>query len=243
MEFVNTLEKERNLIYEPDAVPVSEEDIKIYSDKENEMLPFEFSMPHRIKIKNGDSNAVGIALIILSVIGFVIGILLCGELFEPLTEAQLDSSLTAKIKGGFFANAAASFITMSMWIISAFLLGFSGISQPAVFLLPVIKCTGTGIMVFSLIKAYGVLNGLLTFAAFILPSFAIGTMLTLYICRCALKASNRLFLHINGKSADVRPKEFFTEYLTKGLITLAGCFIGGIIDSLIGLLCSNFFVI
>ncbi len=242
MEFINTLEKERNLIYEPDAVAQADEDIKIYTEQA-EIIPFGFSAPHKIKIKRGDRNIVGIILIILSIVGFVIGITLCGDFFLPLTENQLDHSLAAKIKGGFFSNAAASFITMSLWNLSAFLLGFSGISQPAVFLLPVIKCTGTGIMLFSLIKAYGVLNGLLTFSAFVLPSFIIGTVLMLYICRCALKTSGRLFLYISGRDTILRPKELYSEYLSKGLVVLIGCFAGGIIDALIGLLCSNFFVI
>lgn len=243
MEFINTLEKERNLIYEPDAVAKAEdEDTRIYV-KQTEAIPFEFYAPHKIRIKRSDGSIVGVILIILSVIGFVIGIVLCGDFFLPLTESQLDYSLTAKIKGGFFANAASSFMTMAIWIISAFALGFSGISQPIVFILPTIKCTGTGIMVFSLINAYGTLNGLLAFAAFILPSFVIGTLLMLYICRYAIKTSNRLFMLITTKSTDTRPEIIYKDFLTKGCIAIAGCFLGGIIDAVISLICSNFFVI
>ena len=243
MDFINTLEKERNLIYEPDAVEKTEdEDIRIYTEQ-HEVIPFEFSAPHKIRIKRSDSNIVGVILIILSVIGFVIGIALCGDFFLPIAESQLDYSLTAKIKGGFFANASSSFITMAIWIISAFSLGFSSISQPAVFVLPAIKCAGTGIMVFSLINAYGILNGLLAFAAFILPSFVIGTLLMLYICRYAIKTSNRLFMLITAKSTDTRPEIIYRDFLAKGCIAIAGCFLGGIIDAVISLICSNFFVI
>ena len=51
MELSNTLEKERNLIYEPDAVADEEENIKIYSDKADLTVPV-FSLPQKIRIKN-----------------------------------------------------------------------------------------------------------------------------------------------------------------------------------------------
>lgn len=242
MELSNTLEKERNLIYEPDAVADEEENIKIYSDKADLTVPV-FSLPQKIRIKNGGSNAAGIVLILLSVIGFIAGIILCDSFFEVLSEEYIKAGLTLRIKGGFFANAAFSFITMAGWVAFSFAMGYSGISQPVIFLIPAVKCAGTGIMLSSFVKAYGVLNGLLTFSAFILPSFAIGTLLTLYICRCALRVSNKTFLSISGKSADIRPAILYRDYLSKGFIAIAGCFIGGIIDAVISLICSNFFVI
>ena len=243
MEFVNTLEKERNLIYEPDAVATEEdnEDIKIFP--EERITVSSFTVPQKIKIKNDGNNAVSITLILLSLAGFILGVAMCGVFFDALSKEYINTGLTAKIKGGFFGNAASSFITMAGWSIAAFAQGFSGVAQPAIFLLPAIKCAGTGIVLSSYIGSYGILNGLLAFSAFVLPSFVIGTLLMLYICRCAVKSSNRIFLHITERNMNTRPKEFFKDYLTKGFITIAGCFIGGIIDAAIGFICSHFFVI
>ncbi len=251
MEFLNTeniLQKERNLIYEPDAVAINDnedEDIKVYQEKNEEtILPNAYLFePQKIKIKKDNSSALEISISLLAVIGFVCGIIFCGSFFSFLSETYLNEFLKGRIQNGFFANACVSFFSMGAFVIFGFSTGLSCISQPIAILLPAVKCVGSGIALASFIKAYGLLNGLLSFSAFVLPSFVMGTLITLYICRCAVKTSNRLFLYISEKNTDARPKEFYGGYLSKGLIALAGCFIGGIIDAVISFICSNFFVI
>ncbi len=251
MEIINSeniLQKDRNLIYEPDAVVIGDnevEDIKVYPEKNEEnILPNAyFFEPQKIRIKKDNSSSLEIFLALFAVIGFICGIIFCDSFFTPLDEVYLNDFLKSRIENGFFSNACISFFTMGVFVVSGFGAGFSCISQPIAFLLPLVKCVGGGIAVASFIKVYGILNGFLSFSAFVLPSFVMGTLITLYICRCAVKTSNRLFLYISGKSTDARPKEFYSGYFTKGVIALAGCFIGGIVDAVISLLCSNFFVI
>lgn len=251
MEFINTentFQKERNLIYEPNAVVVNDnqdEDIKVYPEKsEEEIFPDAFFFePQKVRLNKDFSSVLAIVLGIFAVTGFICGIIFCGGFFDFLDESYLSGFLKVRIKGGFFANAASSFFSMGLWVIITFSLGLSCISQPISFLLPAIKCMGSGIVLASFISVYGISNGLLSFFAFVLPSFVMGTLLTLYISKCAVKTSNRLFLYISGKNTDARPREFYTGYLTKGLIALAGCFAGGIIDAVIGFLCGYFFII
>lgn len=251
MEFVNAeniLQKERNLIYEPDAIVINEnedEDIKVYTENsEEEAFPDTFYFePQKIKIKKDNSSALPIIITLLAIIGFISGVVFCGSFFSFLDEAYLDDFLKGRISNGFFSGACVSFFSMAAFVIIGFSTGLSCISQPIAFLLPAVKCIGSGIALASFVKCYGLLNGILSFSAFVLPSFVIGTLITLYICRCAVKTSNRLFLYVSGKNTDARPREFYSGYLTKGLIALAGCFAGGIIDAVISFICSNFFVI
>lgn len=251
MDFISTeniLQKDRNLIYEPDAVSISDsedEDIKVYPEKNEEaILPNAyFFEPQRILIKKDKSSALEIILALFAIIGFVCGIIFCGSFFSFLSEAYLSDFLKDKMQNGFFSNACISFFSMTAFVIISFSAGLSCVGQPIAFFIPLIKCVGGGIALASFVKCYGLLNGLLSFCAFVLPSFAMGTLITLYICRCAVKTSNRLFLYVSGKNTDARPGEFYGGYLTKGLIALAGCFIGGIIDAVITFICSNFFVI
>ena len=249
MEFMDTeniLLKERNLIYEPDAeVSEDESDIMIYKKKEEEeILPAAFCFePQRIRISNGNKPFLSVFLGISAIIGFFCGFIFCGNFFDiPLAE-NINGFLKGRINSGFFSNASVSFFSMGIWVAFGFLSGLSCISQAVILLLPAVKCIGGGIAMASFIKLYGAVDGILSFCAFVLPSFAMGTLITLYICKCAVKASNRLFLYMSGKNTDARPREFYTGYLTKGLIALAGCFIGGIIDAVITFICSNFFVI
>ena len=252
MEFLNSesiLTRERNLIYEPDAEIsaeiIGEKETTAYDEKpqNKDLGDMFFFEPQSIKIKSCNSRAFGVALGVFALFGFLCGFIFCGGFFEGLSQSYITEFLKGKINGGFFSNAYVSFFSMGVFIVAGFCLGLSCISQPISFLLPTVKCIGGGIALSSFIEVYGILNGILAFCVFALPSFAIGTLISIYICGCAIRTSNRLFSYIRGKSPDTRPREFYSGYLSKGLISLAGCFLGGIVDAGISFLCGNFFII
>ncbi len=225
---------ERNGVYEENAKPSEEPaPAEICAEGANNS---------QIMIKHRKKAPIGLFLLCLVLVGGIAGFMLCRLSGELISQRELTDFLTLRIKGGFFSNAVSSFFGCMVWIAAAFVCGLCAVGQPLVFLLPLFKGIGAGVTLSGLISLYGG-NGIACFAAFVLPGTAMGTVLCVYECRCAVSASNRLLKYIRGARLQGESREYFSLYFMRFAVCSAGCFISGIIDAGISLLLSGLFVI
>ena len=114
---------ERNAIYEPDAVADEKTDepskgprIVIPGAGKDEQLTADGITVSEIVIKNRQSRQyAGLILFITAVAGVVAGAVLYGDMTVVISDEMLKNYLSGRIHGGFFGNAAASFIAALIW--------------------------------------------------------------------------------------------------------------------------------
>ncbi len=249
MEYENTLLKNRNFIYEPDAVPTdenekSDENIRIYSikdeaEKTDTPLPFKVEKVKIHRERTDKTTAIAVIIVILSAVA---GFALCGSFFNAADPSYINSYLKVRINGAFFENAVSSFFSMLIWLIMPFVCGFCAIGRPFTMLSLIVKGVGIGITLSSFLSCYS-FNGILAFAAFILPSAVPGSAVAIYLSCQSLKSSYRLLCYTKGKCTDARPESYYGSFAGKALVCTVGCFIIGIFDALITLLLSDLFII
>ena len=155
-------------------------------------------------------------------------------------DEMLEGFLEGRIHGGFFGNAAASFISALIWCIVPFLTGLCAVGQPVGALIPAFKGIGVGMTFAALVNTYGA-NGIPAFAVFVLPSAFIGTVICCYQCRLSVLCSNSVLAVLKGRR-ETAP-HYYKIYLERFAVCCIGCFLLGIADAVITFLFRPIFVI
>ena len=239
---------ERNAVYEPDAVVVEKTDeqekgprVVISGAGSDEPPTADNITVSEIVIKNRQSRQyAGLILFITAVAGAVAGAVLYGDMTVVISDEMLKSFLLGKIHGGFFGNAASSFIAALIWCAVPFIAGLCAVGQPVGMLVPVFKGIGIGMTFSALMDTYGA-NGIPAFAAFVLPSAFVGTVICCYQCRLSFSCSNSVLAALRGK-AEAAP-HCYKVYLERFAVCCIGCFLLGIADAALSFLLGPIFVI
>ena len=163
-----------------------------------------------------------------------------GDITVTVPDELLESFLTARIHGGFFGNAASSFITALIWCIVPFISGLCAVGQPAGALIPAFRGIGIGMTFTALMNTYGA-NGIPAFAVFVLPSAFMGTVMCCYQCRLSLSCSNSVLAVLRGRR-ETAP-HYYKIYLERFAVCCIGCFLLGIADAALSFLLGSIFVI
>lgn len=160
--------------------------------------------------------------------GVVAGAVLYGDMTVVISDEMLKNYLSGRIHGGFFGNAAASFIAALIWCIVPFISGLCAVGQPVGVLVPAFKGIGIGMTFSALLDTYGA-NGIPAFAAFILPSAFIGTFVCCYQCQLSLSCSNNILATLRGRR-ETAP-HYYKIYIERFAVCCIGCFLLGIADA------------
>lgn len=239
---------ERNAVYEPDAVAGEKTDeppkgpkVVIPGAERDEPLTADNITVSEIVIKNRQSRQyAGLILFITAIAGAVAGAVLYGDMTVVIPDEMLKNYLSGRIHGGFFGNAASSFIAALIWCIVPFISGLCAVGQPVGVLVPAFKGIGIGMTFSALMNTYGA-NGVPAFAVFILPSAFIGTIICCYQCRMSVSCSNSVLAALRGK-AEAAP-HYYKVYLERFAVCCIGCFLLGIADAALSFLLAPIFVI
>lgn len=239
---------ERNAVYEPDAVADEKTDeppkgpkVVIPGAESDEPLTADNITVSEIVIKNRQSRQyAGLILFITAIAGAVAGAVLYGDMTVVIPDEMLKNYLSGRIHGGFFGNAASSFIAALIWCIVPFISGLCAVGQPVGVLVPAFKGIGIGMTFSALMNTYGA-NGVPAFAVFILPSAFIGTIICCYQCRMSVSCSNSVLAALRGKAEDA--PHYYKVYLERFAVCCIGCFLLGIADAALSFLLAPIFVI
>ena len=216
------------------------EDTDAFTPKD-EQLTADGITVSEIVIKNRQSRQyAGLILFITAVAGVVAGAVLYGDMTVVISDEMLKNYLSGRIHGGFFGNAAASFIAALIWCIVPFISGLCAVGQPVGVLVPAFKGIGIGMTFSALLDTYGA-NGIPAFAAFILPSAFIGTFVCCYQCQLSLSCSNNILATLRGRR-ETAP-HYYKIYIERFAVCCIGCFLLGIADAGISFLLGPIFVI
>lgn len=188
------------------------------------------------------AGKIMLALLIFSAVGLFTGLIFRGIIFDGTSDESLVSYLKMRINGGFFANLSTSFLSSAIWIFPLLLCGFCAVAQPIIFILPLLKGIGTGIIFSHLLEIYGI-SGLPTFLLLFLPSFTITSGILAYQGYCSFKSSGVLLSYVRGNSEETHPKSCFKAYLYRTGICTALCLLSAVIDSIISLFADKIFII
>lgn len=182
----------------------------------------------------------GFILFLTAVAGVAAGAVLYGDITATFPDELLKSFLSGRIHGGFFGNAASSFIAALIWCIVPFLSGFCAVGQPVGIIIPAVKGIGIGTVLSALINTYGT-NGIPAFAVFVLPSAFVGTIICCYQCRLSLSCSNSILAVLKGRR-EAAP-HYYKIYLERFAVCCIGCFLLGAADAAVSFLLGQIFVI
>lgn len=246
-EFLN----ERNAVYEPDAVAENADGNEenngprvVIAGKSGDDKKIEINggiTVSEIVIKNRQHGKyAGIVLFLTAVIGAVVGAVFYGDMTVTVPDELLESFLTGRIHGGFFGNAASSFITALIWCLVPFISGLCAVGQPVGALVPAFRGIGIGMTFTALMNTYGA-NGIPAFAVFVLPSAFIGTVICCYQCRLSLSCSNSVLAVLRGRRENA--PHYYKIYLERFAVCCIGCFLLGIADAALSFLLGPIFVI
>lgn len=239
---------ERNAVYEPDAVADEKTDepqkgprVVISGAESDEPISADNITVSEIVIKNRQSRQyAGLILFITAVAAAVAGAVLYGDMTVVIPDEMLKNYLSGRIHGGFFGNAASSFIAALIWCTVPFVSGLCAVGQPVGVLVPAFKGIGIGMTFSALLDTYGV-NGIPAFAAFVLPSAFVGTVICCYQCKMSVSCSNNVLAALRGK-AEAAPHSY-KVYSERFAVCCIGCFLLGIADAGISFLLGSIFVI
>ena len=230
--------KERNAVCEPDAVAggdavFKEQDVDTaVMTEENVKLSADGITVSEVVVKGRHNRQyAGLILFITAVAGAVVGAVFYGKATVTVPDEMLEGFLEGRIHGGFFGNAAASFISALIWCIVPFLAGLCAVGQPV---------GALGMTFAALVNIYGA-NGIPAFAVFVLPSAFIGTVICCYQCRLSVLCSNSVLAVLKGRR-DEAP-HYYKIYLERFAVCCIGCFLLGIADAVITFLFRPIFVI
>ncbi|MGN0610817.1 MAG: stage II sporulation protein M [Ruminiclostridium sp.] len=246
--------RQRNAVYEPDAKAdeseksdENREDSEAVPDRpvviignENDKATKENPTACAIFISKKKNRYAAFILPITAVLGAVLGYILCETESGVISDASMHRFLSQRINGGFFGNAASSFIAAVLWCIIPFISGLCAVGQPVGVLIPIIKGIGIGAALAGLISSYGA-GGIPAFAAFVLPSAVIGTLICCYQCRMSIGCSAKILSSIRGNGREA--PDFYKLYLERFLVCCTGCFLLGIADAAMSCLLGGIFVI
>ena len=235
--------KGRNAVCESDAVAGGDDVCKgqdadtAVMMEENEKLSADGITVSEVVVKGRRNRQyAGLILFITAVAGAVF----YGKATVTVPDEMLEGFLKGRIHGGFFGNAAASFISALIWCIVPFLAGLCAVGQPVGSLIPAFKGIGVGMTFAALVNTYGA-NGIPAFAVFVLPSAFIGTVICCYQCRLSVLCSNSVLAVLKGRR-DEAP-HYYKIYLERFAVCCIGCFLLGIADAVITFLFRPIFVI
>lgn len=245
--------RERNSVYEPDAVAADTDDKEEnsggprvvisrtgYGEEDGSEIPDRITVSE-IVIKNKQHGKyTGLILFLTAVVGAVVGAVFYGDMTVTVPEDMLGNFLSGRIHGGFFGNAASSFISALIWCLVPFLSGLCAVGQPVGIIIPVLKGTGIGMAFAALMNTYGA-NGVPAFAVFVLPSAFIGTVICCYQCRLSVSCSNSVLAVLRGRR-ETAP-HYYKIYLERFAVCCIGCFLLGIADAALSFLLGPIFVI
>lgn len=141
--------KERNAVCESDAVAGGDDVCKgqdadtAVMTEENEKLSADGITVSEVVVKGRRNRQyAGLILFITAVAGAVVGAVFYGKATVTVPDEMLKGFLEGRIHGGFFGNAAASFISALIWCIVPFLVGLCAVGQPVGALIPAFKGIG-----------------------------------------------------------------------------------------------------
>lgn len=244
--------RERNAVYEPDAVAADTDGKEENSGGPRVVIAGKSDDDKKVEIDGGitvseiviknrqHGKYAGVVLFLTAVIGAVIGAVFYGDMTVTVPNELLESFLTGRIHGGFFGNAASSFITALIWCIVPFISGLCAVGQPVGALVPVFRGIGIGMTFTALMNTYGA-NGIPAFAVFVLPSAFIGTVICCYQCRLSLSCSNSVLAVLRGRRENA--PHYYKIYLERFAVCCIGCFLLGIADAVLSFLLGPIFVI
>ena len=245
---------QRNAVYEPDAKAdepqksnENREDSEAVTGRpiviignENDEVTQGGMTASAVIVHKKKNNCLAIILPLTAALGAVFGYILCETDSGVISQQAMHSFLSQRINGGFFGNAASSFIAAVLWCIIPFISGLSAVGQPVGALVPLVKGIGIGAALAGMISCYGA-GGIPAFAAFVLPSAIIGTLICCYQCRMSIGCSVKILSSIRGNSREA--PDFYKLYLERFLVCCTGCFLLGIADSALSCLLGGIFVI
>ncbi len=197
------------------------------------------------RTKNGEPRArssrgltLFAAMSLASLLGALFGALCCvymdSSLADILSETE-ESLLNVRREGDLTRILFTSLSSTGVYLLAAFLLGFSAIAQPAELMLPFLRGMGGGVI---LVQAYGESLSKATAikAAVIFPGVFISLLAVILAAREALLLSNRLLsIVIHDKLFDGllnRTKLYITRFV--GLLALTS--VGAAIDTALAML-------
>ncbi len=146
-------------------------------------------------------NYIFVALIVLFIIGMVYGTLLVKsksyniiEMLSIITSEYVSVNATQAIISTFIN----SFLSVFIFILVPYLLGYSAIGQLATMLIPLFKGLGLGSAMAQLYTSYG-LKGIGYSALIIIPQTVISLFAIIIACRESIKLSNLFLLTFASK--------------------------------------------
>ena len=230
--------KERNAVCESDAVAGGDDvckgqdaDTAVMTEENGKLSADGITVSEVVVKGRRNRQYAGLILFITAVYG---------KATVTVPDEMLEGFLEGRIHGGFFGNAAASFISALIWCIVPFLAGLCAVGQPVGALIPAFKGIGVGMTFAALVNTYGA-NGIPAFAVFVLPSAFIGTVICCYQCRLSVLCSNSVLAVLKGRR-DEAP-HYYKIYLERFAVCCIGCFLLGIADAVITFLFRPIFVI
>lgn len=196
--------KERNAVCESDAVAGGDDvckgqdaDTAVMTEENGKLSADGITVSEVVVKGRRNRQYAGLILFITAVAGAVVGAVFYGKATVTVPDEMLEGFLEGRIHGGFFGNAAASFISALIWCIVPFLAGLCAVGQPVGALIPAFKGIGVGMTFAALVNTYGA-NGIPAFAVFVLPSAFIGTVICCYQCRLSVLCSNSVLAVLKG---------------------------------------------
>ena len=239
--------KERNAVCESDAVAGGDDvckgrdtDTAVMTEENGNLRAGGITVSEGVVKGRRNRQYAGVILFIAAVAGAVVGAVFYGKVTVTVPDELLENFLAGRIHGGFFGNAAASFISALIWCIAPFLAGLCAVGQPVGALIPAFKGIGVGMTFAALVNIYGA-NGIPAFAVFVLPSAFIGTVICCYQCRLSVLCSNSVLAALRGRR-ETAP-HYYKIYLERFAVCCIGCFLLGIADAVIAFLFRPIFVI
>lgn len=184
----------------------------------------------RLKLTNTDCKTI--LLFSLFLCGVILGVFLiknCNEDINDAISVVWKNYISAKSNCGFLACFSGCFISLTIFIIFAFLFGLSAVGTPLVLFVPIAFGLACGGCVSLMLSNYG-LKGLFYCIIVELLPYAITTATLVKCCCESTKLSVELFSCIAGANA-VKGKNMFKDFVFTYLVLCVPVVIGALISA------------
>lgn len=179
--------------------------------------------------------------------GLFVGSLLIASSGSSVTsflETLMKTATTSRATQSFGATFSAAFLSNFYLLLITFLLGFSAISAPVIFLVPLYKGLGLGLSMGYLYMNYG-FKGVGYCAFMIVPSAVLSVIAILLGCKESFHFS-KIFLHylfVGPKEAGASALPALRVYAVRFLLLLALVLGAALIESILTLLFGGIFTL
>ena len=188
------------------------------------------------------SAAANKKIIVLLMVLVLAGVLIGTLVFSNMNPSDL-SNLSFMTQGfienragqTFLQTLTTSFTSSSLMVLICFLLGFSAISQPAEFLIPLIRGIGLGTSIAYIYTSYGIRGFFITFVM-IMPHAVISSVVIIISARESIRLSNIFTGYAFSSNREGEMRTNIKLYLLKFLVLFAIIGVSSFIDSILTLL-------